>query len=101
VKFYDLEGQRIELSKERWQHIVDQHPEVERHRGLIADVLREPDLIKRSRRAQDIWLYYKFYSTIFSGKYLMVVVKKSLHSFVLTCYITDTIKRGEMIWQKK
>jgi hypothetical protein len=58
-------------------------------------------MIKGSRRTQDVWLYYKFYSSIFRGKFLLVAVKKSLRAFVLTCYITDEIKKGELVWQKK
>ena len=101
MKFYDRDGNKVELTNERWKHIVAQHPEVERYYGLIADALREPDLIKRRRHAQDVWLYYKFYSTIHGGKYLLVAIKNPPKAFVLTCYITDKIKRGNIVWQKK
>lgn len=100
MKFYDRDGKTVELPRGRWKHIVAQHPEMERYHDRIGDALREPDLIKQSRRAPDVWLYYRFYSSIFGGKFLLVVVKRSLRPFVLTCYITDEIKKGEIVWQK-
>jgi len=48
-------------------------------------------------------LYYRFYfGTRVDDKYLCVVVKiKDDDSFILTAYLTDTIKKGEVIWPRK
>ncbi len=101
MNYIDKFGNSIELTEERWNHIVKEHPEILSFKDRIADVLKEPDYIKRSGRDADVLIYYKFYDDILEGKYLLVVVKKDIRSFVLTGYITDAIKKGETLWEKK
>jgi hypothetical protein len=99
--YIDIFGNSIELTDERWLHIIKEHPEVSQYKERIQEVLATPDYVKRSSRNTDVVLYYKFYSDILDGKYLLVVIKKELRSFVLTCYITDMIKKGVILWEKK
>lgn len=97
----DIFKNPIELTDERWHHIIKEHPEVKPYKERMQEVLLMPDYVKRSKRGKDVLLYYKFYGDIFSGKYLLAVVMKGLRSFILTCYITDIIKKGENLWEKK
>ncbi|OGL42752.1 MAG: hypothetical protein A2W05_02640 [Candidatus Schekmanbacteria bacterium RBG_16_38_10] len=97
----DIFNDIIELTDERWQHIVREHPEVESYKGKIQEVLSSPDYVKKSKRDKEVLLYYRHYDDILDGKYLLVAVKKGLRSFILTCYITDIIKKGESLWEKK
>jgi len=90
-----------ELTDERWSHIIREHPEVEQYKERIQEVLSSPDYVKKSKRDAEVLLYYKFYDDIFDGKYLLVTARKGLRSFILTCYITDIIKKGETLWEKK
>ena len=48
----------------------------------------------------EVRLYYRFYRmTAVGHKYLCVVVKMSRgDAFVLTAYLTDSIKRGWRLW---
>ena len=101
MEYRDKLGNRVELTEERWSHIVKEHPEVSRFKDKIADVLCEPDYIKKSNRADDVLMFYKRYHDVWNGKYLLVVIKKDSRSFVLTCYITDVVKKGETVWEKK
>ncbi len=97
----DIFKDAIELTDERWLHITKEHPEVDLYREKIQEVLSSPDYVKKSKRDTEVLLYYKFYDDIFNGKYLLAVVRKGLRSFLLTCYITDVIKKGETLWEKK
>lgn len=97
----DIFEDTIELTDERWSHIIKEHPEVESYKEKILEVLTSPDYVKKSKRDAEVLLYYKFYDDIFGGKYLLVAARKGLRSFILTCYITDIIKRGETLWEKK
>jgi len=90
-----------ELTDERWTHIIREHPEVEQYKKRIQAVLSSPNYVKKSKRDTEVLLYYKFYDDIFDGKYLLVAARKGLRSFILTCYITDIIKKGETLWEKK
>ncbi len=48
-------------------------------------------------------LFYEFYAkTMVGGKWLCVVVKYAAEdAFVVTAYLTDQLKVGEVIWPKK
>lgn len=99
-RFVDVLGHRIFLTPERWQHIVSEHPEIREFYGRLAEVLNSPDVIKYSRRDRNVLLYYRYYNDIFEGKYLLVVAKIQRRSFVLTCYITDRIREGRVLWKR-
>lgn len=97
--FEDKFRNKIKLTDEHWSHIVKEHPEVEPYKNRLADVLSNPDLIKRSKRNKDTFLYYRYYKDIYEGKYLLAVSKTS-DKLLLTAYITDRIKEGDIIWKK-
>ena len=99
--YTDIYGDLIELTDERWLHIAKEHPEVKQYKNIIQEVLASPDYIKKSSRDAEVLLYYKFYDDIYMGKYMLIAAKKGLRSFILTCYITDTIKKGVTLWEKK
>ncbi|RMA75396.1 hypothetical protein [Petrotoga olearia] len=69
----------------------------------IRHTLLDPYIIIRSKTDESVELFYKFYHhTPVEAKYLCVVVKNlSYDLFVITAYFTDTIKRGEILWEKK
>jgi hypothetical protein len=99
--YRDIFGNSIELTDERWLHIVKEHPEVKQYRDKIQETLAFPEYVKISSRDTDVLLYYKFYKDILMGKYMIVVAKKGARSFILSCYITDAIKKGATLWEKK
>ena len=92
--YVDIFGDSIELTDERWLHIIKEHPEIKQYKDRIQKTLADPDYVKKSSRDANTSLYYKFYTDIFMGKYILIAVKKGLRFFILTCYITDTIKKG-------
>lgn len=94
-------SQPVELTEERWQHIVIEHPEVIDHKEKIPIVLADPDYVKRSKRDEHVILYYRYFADIFDGKYLLVAVKKDLlRSFVVTGYVTRSVMQGETLWER-
>ncbi len=99
--YMDIFGNAIELTDERWLHITKEHPEIESYQNRLQDVLLQPDYVKQSSRDMEVMLYYKWFDDILSGKYFLVVAKRGLRSFILSCYITDMIKKGVTIWEKK
>ena len=100
MKISDYRGHQVELIKERWQHIVTEHPEIRRFKKRLPEILSEPDLVKRSKKDKEVLLYYRYYPDIFGGKYLLAVAKIQRRPFLLTYYVTDRIKEGDVIWQK-
>lgn len=101
MQWLDIFSEPVELTEERWQHIVTEHPEVREHQEKIPTVLADPEHVKRSKRDEQVMLYYRYFDTILDGKYLLVVVKKgAARSFVLTAYLTNSVRKGETVWEK-
>ena len=68
--------------------------------AAIAETLGRPARVIQSLSDQQAHLYYRWYvGTRVGDKYLCVVVKVvGNDAFVLTAYLTDTIKKGRQIW---
>ena len=54
--YLDIYENSIELTEERWFHIIKEHPEVKMHKDKIKEVLSDPDYIKKSSRDEKIFL---------------------------------------------
>lgn len=95
----DYEGRIIRLTNERLDHILE-HPEMKDMGKLIEETLSKPERVIQSISDPEASLYYRFYvGTRVGDKYLCVVVKvKQDDSFIITAYMTDTIKRGDVIY---
>jgi hypothetical protein len=99
MEFIDCFNRRIELSDVRWIHIIETHPEIKEFIKELEGVLIEPELIKRSVYNENVVLFYKHYKHIYLGKYMCVIVRLDEKS-IITAYITDRIKSGDVIWKK-
>jgi len=69
----------------------------------VVETLADPDKIIRSRTDPTVELFYKHYvSTPITSKFLCTVVKiVSDDPFIITAYYTNSMKRGENLWEKK
>ena len=94
----DVFGHRLHLDTAHRQHILEVHPEIVPFLNRLEEVFRKPEWVKRSRRDPNVLLYYRFYPDILDGKYLLGIAKIGGRSQVLTCYVTDTIKHGDLLW---
>jgi hypothetical protein len=95
----DCFGRQVRLTDERLAHIL-QHVEMSGMAAEIERVLRQPQLVRRSRSDATVRLFYEFYAqTLVGGKWLCVVVKYGqADAFVVTAYLTDKPKDGEDLW---
>ena len=98
----DYSGRTIRLTSERLKHILE-HPEMKVMIDAIEETLHSPLRVIQSFSDEEAHLYYRFYfGTKIGNKYLCVVVKSKLRdAFVLTAYLTNTVKKGEVIWPRK
>ena len=97
----DLFGRRIQLTDEGWNHIIERHRYMIAFREEMRQSLREPDEIRRSTKDPERGrLYYKwYYGTVKGDKWVCVVVKMlTAEAFIMTSYVTGTIRRGERLW---
>ena len=98
----DCFGHDVRLTDERLAHIL-QHVELVGMESDIERVLRSPTEVRVSLSDDAVRLFYEFYAeTTVGGKWLCVVVKYlGDDAFVITAYLTDTLKAGETVWPKK
>jgi len=99
MELTDKFSRTIILTDERWKHITDNHPEIKNLLKELQGTLEEPDIVKTSINNKDVVLFYKLYEHIYNGNYMCVVVKPN-DELIITAYITDRIKRGEIEWKK-
>ena len=99
----DIYSRQIRFTDERWEHIKTEHPEISEQLKKIQETLLSPDKIVKSRIDPDVELFYRYYDiTPVTQKYLCIVVKVLVADlFIITVYFTDTIKKGEVLWEKK
>jgi hypothetical protein len=98
----DCFGQSVRLTDDRLAHILE-HAEMAGMENELERVLLRPAEVRRSRSDEDVRLFYEFYpGTRVGGKWLCVVVKYLANdAFVITAYLTDTVKAGETLWPRK
>ena len=96
----DYTGLTIRLTNERLAHILE-HPEMAQMGIAIHDTLLNPETVVQSKSDEKARLYYRYYSkTMVGGKFLCVIVKVEKNdAFVLTAYLTDKMKKGNILWR--
>ncbi len=100
--FIDIHNRSIRLTEERQLHLRTAHPEMTDYIPRIAETLSGPAKVVRSKTDETVELFYRYYqSTPVTSKFLCTVVKVLPDdNFIITAYYTDTIKRGETLWEK-
>jgi hypothetical protein len=53
----DPDGRRVELTHERWRHIVAGHPELAPHIANVTRAVQEPDRRMSGQRDGEEWFY--------------------------------------------
>jgi hypothetical protein len=49
---HSINGVPIRLTDERWEHILESHPELASYRETLLDAVEKPDYILASRRGR-------------------------------------------------
>lgn len=91
-------GFSVRCTLEYWRLIVTyKHPILVGKEVEVMLVLRDPDLIRRSRSDPAVLLFYRG-----SAPRWLCAVARRLNGagFLITAYPTDTIKVGEPVWTR-
>jgi hypothetical protein len=88
---------KIHTTKQYWDKLLVKHPELEGKLELVQKALVQPDEIRKSRSDEFIFLFCTGME-----KYTLCAVarKTGVDGFLITAYITDKIKEGELVWRK-
>jgi hypothetical protein len=95
----------VELTAEREVHISERHPDLlPEHRQRIAEVLADPEEVRRSARFGNARLFSRWYTDIKNGKHVVVVVVSDLavqkRHWIVTAYLTRKLIEGETEWSR-
>jgi len=95
------DNRKIRLSEAQWRHIILFHPEVETEQAKVGEVVKEPEVVLQGA-TKDTRIHYRFYhSTPVASKFLAVVVRLlNGEGFIITCYFTQTIRKGVILWKR-
>ena len=89
---------RVRTTKGYWNYIVNiKHKVMERKEEIVKITLSQPDEIRRSKFDEDVFLYYKKKD---DRIYCAVAKHGGKRGFLITAYMTDKVKEGEVIWTK-
>ena len=91
-------GQSVELTSEREQHIIQTHPgTLPDYYSQLAQTLNEPDEIFPSKLDPHALLFSKWFDTIRTGRYLVIVTVTDTHPlrhWIITAYTTRKLTGG-------
>jgi hypothetical protein len=90
-------GRLIRLTDERWQHIIERHPEVEGYLAKIQSTIRYPDIIVKNQYNKNERYYHKYFKSLKNHFIIIVEYEKN---FIITAFISRKIKKGEILWKK-
>lgn len=94
-----ISGKRIRLTEERWQHIIERHPEVAGYLNEVLNTIANPDVITSGWGTELVAIKN------FKGYDLAVIYKENeTGGFVITAFFTKSRKYFEkrgIIWSKQ
>ncbi|MBI5554427.1 MAG: DUF4258 domain-containing protein [Elusimicrobia bacterium] len=91
-------GVKIRTTKSHWDLItLIKHPIIRDLEPEVKNCLCQPMEIRLSQDSNEVYLYYTRWT-----KYWLCVVARHLNGegFIVTAYVADKIKEGEVIWKK-
>jgi hypothetical protein len=92
-----VNGVPIRLTEERWEHILDSHPELASYRETILDAVENPDYILASRRGS-------LAAVVVLGReaflHVFYVEKGGRDGFILSAYLEEEMNKAKIIWRK-
>lgn len=105
----DPQGFEISLDVETWEnHIMPRHPEVEKFFDLLARVISDPQLIRRSSNQGETYYYYRLTGRSFARAqdiYLSIVVRRDEEAktgVVKTAHLLKEVHReANTVWMKR
>ena len=92
-------GKKVRTTEDYWKLISEvKHPIIRRYEAEVKETIHYPDEVRRSKKDSSVFLYYKKHENIF----ICVLIRHlNEEGFIITAYIADKMKRGDVIWQKR
>jgi len=99
--YFEIEtplGVIIRITKKYWDYIIRiKHKIMAGKEEIVKTTLAKPDEVRRSKMDKNVFLYYKGED---DKLYCAVARHEGQGGFLITAYITDKVKEGEIVWTK-
>jgi hypothetical protein len=91
-------GYSVHCSSTYWEFVSTvKHPSLDGHREEVEMALRDPSEIRQSRKDINVHLFYRGEHP----RWICAVAKQEDGTgFLITAYLTDSIKVGDLLWTK-
>jgi hypothetical protein len=104
MKYLDKDNCEIDLTEERWNHILYFHPEMGMEMNFIKETLKDPDFIQSGNRDEILSVKIFEKTPVTCEKFCVVVHKKipdKNSGFIITSYFSRRIsKNRKILWEK-
>jgi len=88
----------IRTTTDYWNYVTTiKHRNMRGKENIIISTLSKPDFIRKSKIDESVFLYYK---KIENYLYCTVVRHENGTGYLITTYVADKAKEGELIWTK-
>ena len=95
---HSVNGVPIRFTDERWEHILDSHPEISSFREAVLDAVENPDYILASRRGA-------LTAVVVLGRrgflHVFYVEKGRLDGFILSARVEEKMDKAKIVWRKE
>jgi hypothetical protein len=97
-----VNGVPIRLTDERWQHIVDGHPEMASEQDHVLQTVEAPDFVQAGDFGE-LLAVRQWLVTAFRRKFVVVAYREvdRMDGFVLTAYLARRPSRSRMVVWKR
>jgi hypothetical protein len=89
---------QVELSDEREEHIIQNHPNtLPNYLEQLSETLANPDQVRLSKNDAQALLFSKWFDTIRTGRYLIVITVSDLETnrhWIITAYTARKLAGG-------
>ena len=95
-------GTDVECTDERSAHVAERHGELaSSYWNRVAKAIHEPDQVWSSSHPGNAILFFRWYDDM--AKYVLAVVNsdETGRNWLVTAYVTRTIRGGELLWPLK
>ena len=95
-------GKDVELTDERSAHVAAEHADLLPYLDGLADVLREPDVVRRPPLSPDARLFARWYDELVQPRYIIVVVvshEAPERHWIVTAYSAHRLT-GDLEWKR-
>lgn len=101
VQTTSVNGVPIRLPEERWQHILEEHAELEGFQSAVLETVSSPDSIYQGSEGEMLAL-----RKVETDKALVVVYKEAAHDdgFIITAFLTrrlHQLEKRKRIWPRR